>query len=179
MSSKAAKGKRRLFFALWPDDATRVAIRHATREAVRRAGGRAIPPENYHLTLAFLGAQPESRLSAILRVAGDIQPPRGELRLEHLGHFARARVLWLGPARTPESLRDFARALWDGLEPIGIARERRPFAAHLTLARKANRLPNMSVCPLEWRYRGFALIESVTDPRGARYEILAEWPAVK
>ena len=32
-------GRHRVFFALWPDDATRAAISRATREAVRLSGG--------------------------------------------------------------------------------------------------------------------------------------------
>lgn len=167
---------RRLFFALWPDRETRTAIRRATKEAVCRAGGRAVAPENYHLTLAFLGAQHESLLSAILETAAGIPPPCGKLELSRLGHFARARVLWFGPERTPPPLRRAARVLWDALTPLGIARERRAFAAHLTLARKVNRLPEAAVHPVAWRYAGFVLAESVTGAHGAHYTVVGEWP---
>lgn len=172
----SAGAAHRLFFALWPDAATRTAIHRAMHEAVRHAGGRPVPAENYHLTLAFLGTQPESRLSAIREAAAGLAPPRGELELSRLGRYARARVLWLGPERTPPGLRRDVRALWATLEPLGIARERRPFAAHLTLARKTARLPEAQIRPVVWRYSGFALVESVTDPRGARYTVIAKWP---
>src|SRR5690606_7943609 len=48
-------GLRRIFFALWPDDATRGAIERACRQAVRRSGGRPTAKRNLHLTVAFLG----------------------------------------------------------------------------------------------------------------------------
>lgn len=168
---------RRLFFALWPDAHTRLAIRRATREAVRHAGGRPVLPANYHLTLAFLGEQPAALLPAIRAAAADCVPPKGELRLERIGYFARARVLWLGPSRTPPALRSAARTLWEALAPLGLRSERRAFAAHLTLARKAGRMPEVSIRPVGWRYTGFVLVESETASSGARYRVLDEWPA--
>lgn len=174
MSSKAGKDNRRLFFALWPNQATRRAVHRATFDSVRRAGGRPVPIENYHLTLAFLDAQPGSLLPAIREAAARVSPPAGALHLERFGYFPRPRVLWLGPERTPSDLQSFVHALWEELEPLGIARERRVFAAHLTLARKARRQAEARIRPVAWHYEGFALIESVTDPCGARYRVIAE-----
>jgi len=175
MPADNGQGICRLFFALWPDPATRRAIHRATVDAMRQAGGRAVPIENYHLTLAFLGSQPDALLPAIRKAGSRVSPPAGELSLERLGYFAHPRVLWLGPERTPAGLRSFVRVLWDTLEPLGIARERRAFAAHLTLARKVRGPPEARIRPVAWCYTGFALIESVTDPRGARYQVIAEW----
>lgn len=171
--------RRRLFFALWPDAPTRGAIRRATALAVRRGGGRPVAAEKWHVTLAFLGSQPESKLAAVCAAAAAVEPPRGALNLARLGHFSRARVLWLGPRETPRALRRFVTALWEVLEPLGIARERRAFNAHLTLARKVKRPQSACVEPVVWHYAGFSLVESVTDCRGARYTILSEWACVK
>ncbi len=134
--------------------------------------------ENYHLTLAFLGEQPAALLPAIIEAGASLEVPTGEMRLSCLGYFERARVLWLGPENTPNPLRLHVRRLWQALAPLGIARERRPFAAHLTLARKVNRAPSVAVRPVRWRYAGFALVESVTQVQGARYRVIAGWPLV-
>src|SRR5437667_76833 len=67
--------KLRLFYALWPDAATRAALTRL-QLAVR---GRNMRPENFHLTLAFLGEQP------IRSLARNAQPPE-ELTI--------APVLW-------------------------------------------------------------------------------------
>ncbi|MGH8271473.1 MAG: RNA 2',3'-cyclic phosphodiesterase [Gammaproteobacteria bacterium] len=174
--SSGATCHRRLFFALWPDVATRTAIGRATRQALRHAGGRPVAPENYHLTLAFLGEQPAALLPAIREAAAAFVPPRGELRLDRLGHFERARVLWLGSARTPPALRRTARALWEALAALDIARERHAFAAHLTLARKVDRLPAVPIRAVSWRYDGFALVESLTGAQESRYRVIARWP---
>ena len=67
--------RHRVFFALWPDDATRAAISRATREAVRTSGGRPIAKERLHVTIAFLG----ELTAAGLEVARDAKGrcPRG------------------------------------------------------------------------------------------------------
>ena len=45
---------RRLFFALWPDEATRERMA-ALLKALRGARGRAVKAEKLHVTLAFIG----------------------------------------------------------------------------------------------------------------------------
>ncbi|MDN5865734.1 MAG: RNA 2',3'-cyclic phosphodiesterase [Gammaproteobacteria bacterium] len=185
LGREAAKGElegdssRRLFFALCPDETIRQTIRQTTARAVRGAGGRAVRAENWHLTLAFLGAQPVSILPALRDAAAQLEPPKGTLTLDRLGHFRRTLVLWIGPRQTPQTLRDFVAALWEALEPLAIKRERRAFTAHLTLARKVKVAPLGCVQPVIWPYAGFSLVESVTESRGARYKLLADWAAVK
>src|SRR5579883_616458 len=60
---------RRLFFALWPDEAMREAMVQAIREPVRASGGRPVHAGNLHVTLAFLGAVPERRLTELAEAA--------------------------------------------------------------------------------------------------------------
>src|SRR5690606_35642790 len=94
-SPDEAPARRRIFFALWPDDATRGAIERACRDAVRRSGGRPTAKRNLHLTVAFLGMlEPEA-----LELAAAV-PPIGigpfEIELDRIGYFEGSRVLWLG-----------------------------------------------------------------------------------
>jgi len=48
----------RLFFALWPDDATRRALAACASAVVAQTGGREVAAGNLHLTLAFIGERP-------------------------------------------------------------------------------------------------------------------------
>lgn len=98
-----------------------------------------VPPENVHLTLAFLGEIAESevpRMSASLdRAVADLEP--FPAALGHFGRFPRggkARVLWVGIEEGAEQLEELARAVWTGLSPW-YEPEDRPFASHLTVAR--------------------------------------------
>ncbi len=168
----------RLFFALWPDDATREAVRHATRTIVRHCGGKPVPPENYHATLAFLGTVPEERFGAIVAAAGRLAVEPLTLTLERLGWFAAAQVLWLGPLETPEALRRLNREIWTAVAQAGITPDPKPFHVHLTLARKVRLQPELPPRrPIAWPVAGFSLVESDTDPTGARYREVAKFPA--
>ena len=129
----------RLFFAVALPDEARAAI--ADRAPSREEGmpGRVVPPENWHLTVRFLGELDAAARDAVL---GSVeQAPLGPpfpLRLGGWGAFprpARASVLWLGVRAGEEPLRRLAERVEDAVAAAGLPRERRPFAAHLTLTR--------------------------------------------
>jgi len=162
---------------LWPDAATRVALVHAARKAVKRCGGRPVPPDNYHITLAFLGNQPAALFDDIVRAGSAVAGAPVELALDRFGYFPKPRVFWIGARERPSALTRLADKLWDRMEDLGLRREQRPFQAHVTLARKVAALPEVSSpSPLIWRASSFALIESVTEQRGAVYTVAHEFP---
>jgi 2'-5' RNA ligase len=84
---------RRVFFALWPDDASREALAHATRKAARASGGRPVPVENLHSTIAFLGAIPEARLAVAVATAAQLEHPAFRLVFDRLEHWPKQAVL--------------------------------------------------------------------------------------
>jgi RNA 2',3'-cyclic 3'-phosphodiesterase len=170
----AAPRRRRVFFALWPDDATRGAIMRSSRRAVRLSGGRPTAKRNLHVTVAFLGMVGDDALE---RAAG--VPPIAvgpfELLLDRLGHFQEPRVLWLGPTDLPAALTALEQSLWEGLARAGFEREQRIYRPHLTLARRA-RAVDETVAPVRWEASSLTLVESIPLPRGVHYEPLREWP---
>jgi len=167
---------RRLFFALWPDATTRAALTQGTRKAVRRSGGRPVPPYNYHITLAFLGNQPEALFDDIVCAGSNVAAAPVELTLDRFGYFPKPRVFWIGSTERPPEPGRLAGELWDRMEELGLRRDQRPFQAHVTLARKVAALPEVPPPnPLIWRASSFALIESVTEPQGAVYTAAHEF----
>ena len=171
---RSSPRRRRVFFALWPDEATRTALARATRRAARAAGGRATRRENLHITVAFLGGVTAVELDRARAV-----PPIGtgpvELVLDTLGHWARPRILWLAPSVRPDALMALERSLWEGLVAQGFARERKVFTPHVTLCRRASAV-EAAVKPVRWRAERLTLLESVPVERGVRYEPIQEWP---
>jgi 2'-5' RNA ligase len=165
---------RRVFFALWPDAAIRTQLARATKDAVRRSGGRPIAKDRLHVTVAFLG-----NLSAAgLDVARGVPPIRSgafELTLDTIGVFAQTRVLWLGPRTVPPALLELERRLWKELEARGFAREPRIYRPHVTLARRV-RPVEAAVDPVGWSVAELALVESLPDGRNVHYEVLDTWP---
>ncbi len=140
----------------------------AARERLRAQAGRAnySRRENLHLTLAFLGEQPGSRvteLEAAMLAASD-GTEEFTLRFERAGRFRREDrdICWLGAARSRPLLELQAR-LADELKDRGFALEARRFSPHLTLARRAFGRDDPALTlpePVEAPARGMSLMLS-------------------
>lgn len=174
----------RLFFALWPSPTRRQALAAATARAVSQADGRAVPPANLHVTLAFLGAVPADRLPELVLAGRQGGYRAVELDFDRLEYWPKPKVVVAMTSVTPAAGVELVDRLWQRLEPLGFPRDSRPWRPHMTLVRKIRRpppdelrpdsLPAASARdPAPW---GLALVESVTHPDGARYRPLTEWP---
>jgi 2'-5' RNA ligase len=170
----------RLFLALWPD-ATVVRQIEAVRQQLfdGRPPGRPVSSDNLHITLQFLGHTEEDNLDCIRQAAAAIRFPAFDLRLDHLGHWARPRVVWLGCHQFPEVLTTLVRDLNTGMSACGFAPEERPFHPHLTLQRKVRRLIPREIDPIDWHVDSFVLVESDTRPEGVQYRVIDRWPAAQ
>ena len=171
-------GALRLFFALLPDAAARRTLATLAGDVARETGGRATPAENLHLTLAFLGSVPRSRIADVeaagARAAAMAVPIA--LALDRVGWFRKAGVAWIGPAAVAPSLAQLAAALRETLRDEGLPVEERAFHPHLTLARHAARAPVGGAAPACWQAEAMVLMASDTLPSGAAYRVLASWP---
>jgi len=166
----------RLFFALWPDAAVRRQFAVVQRQLPKNAG-RAVPVDNLHITLYFLGQQSEEAMACVREAAHSVRTPFFELELNTFGYFRKAGVFWLGCRETPGALTVLYRSLGEALAPCDYKAETRPYSPHITLLRK-NRspivpFPEASIC---WQVEDFVLIESVSTPEGVRYEVLERYP---
>jgi 2'-5' RNA ligase len=169
---------QRLFFALWPGDDVRKSIAAKMATVVSLAGGRPVPPSNYHVTLAFLGPVVITDLEAIQLAARRVPISPFELRLGPTGYFSSAKIAWLGPQESPDELERLIDALWSQLSGVGIGREDRPYRPHVSLARQADSCPATGLDePLIWPVTGFALVTSDTTPEGSVYTLLEQYSA--
>ncbi|MCY4478023.1 MAG: RNA 2',3'-cyclic phosphodiesterase [Gammaproteobacteria bacterium] len=166
-------GKRRLFFALWPEDRLRTRIVRASRAEVRGTGGKPTPAENLHMTLHFLGLTPEDLIEPLIDRVSALPLDPFELTLDQYGYWQRTRTLWLGLHETPPALAELARDLGRISHELGLPRARRAFIPHMTLARKVNRLtPRDPPPPMHWSVNEFVLVDSTLGGRHSRYTIL-------
>jgi len=105
-------------------------------------GARWTAPDNFHLTLRFIGDVPED-VAEDCRVAFlGLRARAFDLTLSGVGVFGegdRARVLWAGVERS-EPLLHLQTKVESAMVRAGIAGEPRKFAPHVTLAR-LNRPP--------------------------------------
>ena len=168
----------RLFFALWPDDGVRAQLAGWSRELHALCGGRPTRPENLHVTLAFLGSVEEARVAEVERAAGTVRPRACPLILDQPGYWKHNRIAWAGASVVPAELEALVADLRGALTKSGIGFDSKGFVSHVTLLRDSREpkvMPELK--PIEWKIEGFALVQSVTLPRGSRYEVLQSWGA--
>ncbi|MDQ2696485.1 MAG: RNA 2',3'-cyclic phosphodiesterase [Pseudomonadota bacterium] len=171
--SLPAEAPRRLFLALWPDDALR---RRLADLAQNTAGRRALRPDNLHLTLVFLGATAAGRLACYENALADLAVPPLTLTLDRLGYFPRPRILWLGASHVPPALYGLVADLNRRLAGCGFALERRPFQPHITLARRYSGAVPVLAEAVVWSVDQVSLMESVASGDGVGYQLLRRWP---
>ena len=170
--------RHRLFFALEPDATVRRQVTEFQQSI--ELTGRAVPPANLHVTLAFLGMQESHVRAAAGEGAAALSCPCCELVLDSPGRFKRASVLWLGASRIPAALLTFQHALVDGLLEAGLGYDKKPWKFHLTLYRKMRKpAPIMAPVAIRWRLDGFSLVESVSVRSGVEYHTLGHWKSAR
>lgn len=155
-------------------------------ERLKTAGtpARWVPPGNLHLTLKFLDEISEEQVAPILGAMTLAKTGGFELLLSGFGFFPnpkKARVFWVGIESGIEPLRVLARNIDREVHTLGFARETRPFAAHLTLARLREPGPveRLARAAAHISYRSepipvtqIDLMKSVLSPKGATYSVL-------
>jgi len=166
----------RLFFALWPDDAVRARLAHWSRELHALCGGRTTLPGNLHVTLAFLGGVEDARVAEVERAAGEVAAPVASLVLDRPGYWKQNCIAWAGASVVPPKLEALVSELRGALARSQIRFDAKPFVSHVTLLRDAREPKAMpALDPIPWNVDGFALVQSVTLPRGSRYEVRRSW----
>ena len=103
-------------------------------------GARWVPPENYHLTLRFIGEMPGYRAEEIDHGLAALRAPGFAVTLAGVGTFhkgGRSVSLWVGVERNP-ALDHLQSKIETALQRCGLEPERRRFTPHLTLARLDN-----------------------------------------
>jgi 2'-5' RNA ligase len=164
----------RLFYALWPDGAARDRLAAWTRAAHANAGGRAMRPQNLHLTLAFLGDVDAARVDDVAAAASGIAVPSFELVLDRAGYWPHNRIVWAGASVVPAVLEQLVAELRARLDARAVKYERKPFVPHVTLLREAHPAVLPALAAVSWLVERVVLVKSVP---GDDYSIIASCPA--
>lgn len=165
----------RLFFALWPNDATRTALNHTGKWLHQHWGGRRMRADTLHLTLAFLGSTPVDRLDALVDCANAVAGETYELLLDQAGFWQHKRIGWLGPREMPPQHSELAEALNAQLQAKEFPVDARTHVPHVTLLRNSDGGAVPACRAVNWPVDAFVLVKSVTERDGARYEVIRRW----
>lgn len=175
----------RLFFALIPDETTRLsmtALAEHVRSAHPQFRARWIQPARYHATLRFLGDHSALRpmlVDAAMQAAARVSAAPFEWTLDTIETFrGREPPCVLRSEEPNDPLRQLWQSLGQALALAGLKSIREnDFTPHVTLAYgNGVMLDSMTVAPLGWRVDSFALIHSVVGR--SQYELLGNWPLV-
>lgn len=175
MSERATQ---RLFFALWPDNKVRQALRDLTVNLPAH-GGREVHKEDLHITLLFLGQVKTDLYPCVERIACSIEASLFHLKIDTIGYWNRPGILWCKPSNIPRQLAELVLDLQKGLLNCGFKPEKRVYTPHITLARKARSSDSYLLDnPINWNPIEFVLVTSDSGKRIPRYTILRRWPLV-
>ncbi|MEC3859692.1 RNA 2',3'-cyclic phosphodiesterase [Mesobacterium sp. TK19101] len=154
----------------------------------RLSAGRDVPRDNLHLTLAFLGAQPESVLEDLHGLLERVTAPPMTLRFSGYEMFGgtKPRLLAALVALNP-ALQALRAKVRRAAYSVGIDLPRERFRPHVTLTRFAGLLTSGeerrvrsvmegAVLVPDWPVEQMVLYRSVLNPSGARYDALADYP---
>jgi len=168
----------RLFFALWPDDEIRQSVLRLSK-SIGIDAGKPVPPQNLHVTLAFLGnVDAATGLLIQQRVAGIAVEPFA-LIFDQLNHWNKSAVLCLTCRQPAHQVMTLATTLASIAADCGIQTDKRPYQPHITLARDCAVFAAYDCEPITWRAESFCLVESCREQYRICYKLIRQWPLVK
>jgi 2'-5' RNA ligase len=170
-----------MFVAVWPDESTQQRL--SSLDLGSAPGLRVVGPEEWHVTLRFLGEVDDHRLTALVVTLGSAAAEMLDAVPCRLGPstawFSGDRVLQI-PAEGLDDLAAEVRSRTLEVVPEGIDRAP-PFQGHLTLARsKGRRVDASGRAPLAgipfaaaFDVGSFDLVVSERSSLGPRYTTVA------
>ena len=166
----------RLFFALWPDVRLHCELGERLTAGLEGIGAKVQRPDQWHVTLEFLGEVDAPRRAAACRAAERTPGTAFDISFDRVEHWRRPQVFCLVASVTPEPLAALVADLRLQLQREGLAGDSRPWRPHVTLARKVGSAASHDLLlPIRWPADRFVLVRSETNPAGSRYEPLQWW----
>ena len=149
-----------------------------------------VKPENFHLTLKFLGKTTEEKLPAIRSILQQVagQTPAFSLKISGTGIFGssyKPRVIWFG-VENDIIIRQLGETVLNHLDKAGFHRDRQNFVPHLTIGRinKINHKKMFQKAMADHRddflqesvVDKIILYESLLKPSGVVYQVVSKFP---
>ena len=152
--------------------------------------GRPVAPENFHITVAFLGEHPEPLIEDVHYALDTIRAPAFELTLDGLGLFGGDRPRSLhAEVKAEPMLGHLREKVLQAARSAGLRMDRARYSPHVTLARfnkgltpeDAEKMRTFTVRRMAFRagpfqVEEFVLYRSTLGKNGPIYEELAAYP---
>ncbi|MDR1768408.1 MAG: RNA 2',3'-cyclic phosphodiesterase [Propionibacteriaceae bacterium] len=159
------------------------------RDAV--PGWRWSAPENWHITLAFLGEVDDESSARFVETVRAASPAEGfPVRMGGAGFFGDfksgapvGRQVWLGCRQGADELAALSAKARQAASRSGVKVDGGKFTPHLTLARCSHPAPVRGLLEVvdsfgdfDWTADGCALYSSTLTPTGPIYRAVADFP---
>ena len=165
----------RLFFALWPDEQTRLNLVRLN-QSIEAKGFKPVQAHNLHATLVFLGSVDAASELLLKYSVREILAKPFVLTFDKLSYWSKPKILCLTCTHTPYEAGVLVTTLNREVSSCGLQTDTRPYLPHITLARHARYLPDITIEPIVWLAEAFVLAESCSEPGGVNYKVKQEWP---
>jgi RNA 2',3'-cyclic 3'-phosphodiesterase len=186
----------RLFLAVAVPPEVRNEIARAQGQLQRQAPPGTIRwtrPEQFHVTLKFLGDVPKESVPALQNAVAEVCAKFPPLRLsaDGIGFFPndrKPRVIWAGAKDRAEQLPELHRQISEALRWLGPAEKLERFSAHITLGRfkpgkhgsLVNLMKRIAMVRArhfgDWAVSAVELIRSELNSTGALHFVQAQFP---
>jgi 2'-5' RNA ligase len=192
MADDSSTEKLRLFVAIPMPETVRNEITGVQQELQRLVSREAVrwtKPEQFHLTLRFLGDVPAERVTALQEAvnAACLGVPALQLRAQGVGFFPNARsprVIWAGVNDGEGCLVDLQKKIEGAVQPFAEGPSSERFSGHVTIGRvKFLKRPEIEKLAAhaqavkdrlfgDWTANEVELIRSDLLPAGASHTLL-------
>jgi 2'-5' RNA ligase len=166
----------RMFFAAVPGVALRERIDAAARSLQLGSTAHWVPPTNYHMTLAFVGAVSASRLTELQSIGRAQRAARFVLRFDAYDYWPKPAMVVAVAREVPSALQRLWSQIHRDLAERGWALEAKRLRPHVTLARKVPQDPVLqAMSPVEWPVEEISLMHSDTSGAASVYTVVDTW----
>lgn len=173
----------RIFFALSLSGQCKLAMEQ-WRDCMFPRDLKAIPSDNFHITLAFLGELPSHKLDTLCTLTDDYlnhaQPHAFDLHVNECQYWTGSGILWIGPQNWPEGLTRLHKKLGHIGSQMGQAVQKKSFQPHISLFRGRTPVPKPISAPdFQVHCDQICLYESIQQRNGVRYDPVSSWDLAK
>ncbi|MGD7034172.1 RNA 2',3'-cyclic phosphodiesterase [Methylotuvimicrobium buryatense] len=166
---------KRLFFALWPDEAVRSKCEELARRLLK-TGDRSVNPGNLHVTLVFLGAVNDVFESAMVQAVGEMKKLEPvTIHFDELSFWRKPGIICLTSSNPDDKAMILAESLSAMVSSLDHPIDGRAYRPHVTLIRKAKQSFQTEFEPIIWHSNTFCLVESCSAPGGVDYRVIRQW----
>ena len=172
---KRLPSEMRYFFAIQPPEDVRARLDTLARYYADERT-RLLPPENLHVTLAYLGELDGRSLDDVMHIPETLPYQPFNIIFKQLEFWKKPQIYCL-TATAPMMMLQLAYDLQSRCRELGIPVATRPYRPHITLLRKATKPLSLPMPDVGWHAESVCLYlsESKSTP-GPRYTVLQRWP---